>query len=52
MLRLIASPDGRDGSVVVHQDAQVHAGVFDGTKSASLPLDPERLAYACGHRCG
>jgi redox-sensitive bicupin YhaK (pirin superfamily) len=45
LLRLIASPDGRDGSVVVHQNAQVYAGLFDGTESASLSLDPERLAY-------
>ncbi|MFT5590838.1 MAG: redox-sensitive bicupin YhaK (pirin superfamily) [Bradyrhizobium sp.] len=45
LLRLIASPDGREGSVVVHQDAHVYAGLFDGSESASLPLDPERLAY-------
>ncbi len=45
LLRLIASPDGRDGSVVVHQNARVYAGLFDGTESASLQLDPERLAY-------
>lgn len=44
-LRLIASPDGRDGSVVVHQDAHLYAGLFDGTESASLALDPERFAY-------
>ena len=45
LLRLIASPDGRDGSVVVHQNAHVYAGLFDGSESASLSLDPERLAY-------
>ena len=45
LLRLIASPDGRDGSVVVHQNARVYAGLFDGAESASLSLDPERLAY-------
>ncbi|MDY7576132.1 pirin family protein [Actimicrobium sp. CCI2.3] len=45
LLRLIASPDGRDGSVVVHQNARVYAGLFDGVESASLSLDPERLAY-------
>src|ERR1700682_4192788 len=27
-LRLIASPDGRDGSVTVHQDALIYAGLF------------------------
>ncbi|MFT5535181.1 MAG: redox-sensitive bicupin YhaK (pirin superfamily) [Candidatus Paceibacteria bacterium] len=44
-LRLIASPDGQDGSVLVHQDARMYAGLFDGTESASLSLDPQRLAY-------
>ena len=28
-LRLIASPDGRDGSVTVHQDVNVHAAVLE-----------------------
>src|SRR4051794_26016002 len=28
-LRLIASPDGRDGSVTLHQDAEIHAAVLD-----------------------
>jgi redox-sensitive bicupin YhaK (pirin superfamily) len=44
-LRLIASPDGQDGSVLVHQDARMYAGLFDGAESASLSLDPQRLAY-------
>src|SRR5208282_1764250 len=29
-LRLIASPDGRNGSVVIHQDAAVYAALLDG----------------------
>jgi redox-sensitive bicupin YhaK (pirin superfamily) len=29
-LRLIASPDGAEGSVRVHQDARIFAGLFDG----------------------
>ena len=37
-LRLIASPDGRDGSVTIHQDALVYAGLFDGAESASTKL--------------
>jgi quercetin 2,3-dioxygenase len=44
-LRLIASPDGRDGSVTVHADAALYAGLFDGAESAQLALDPLRLAY-------
>jgi hypothetical protein len=44
-LRLVASPDGAEGSVHIHQDARLYAGLFDGAQSARLPLAPERLAY-------
>ena len=44
-LRLIASPDGADGSVLIHQDAKVYAGLFDGTESATLPLAAGRRGY-------
>jgi redox-sensitive bicupin YhaK (pirin superfamily) len=44
-LRLIASPDGRDGSVTVHADASLRAGLFDGDESATLALDAQRKAY-------
>jgi len=44
-LRLIASPDGSDGSVRIHQDARVYAGLFDGAEQARLEFDPERRAY-------
>jgi len=44
-LRLIASPDGAAGSLTIHADAAIHAGLFDGAESASLPLDPARKAY-------
>ena len=44
-LRLIAAEDGRDGALTIHADAVVRAGLFDGTESASLDLDPRRLAY-------
>ena len=50
-LRLIASPDGRDGSVTIHQDACVYAGLFDGAEHASLEIGPGRRVYvhaACG----
>lgn len=44
-LQLIISPDGADGSLTVRQDARVHAGLFDGTESATLELAPDRYAY-------
>jgi len=44
-LRLVASPDGRDGSVTLHADAALYAGLFDGAESAELELDPARKAY-------
>lgn len=44
-LRLVASPDGAAGSVTIHADAAVYAGLFDGNESAELALDPERKAY-------
>ena len=44
-LRLIASPDGAEGSVLIHQDARVYSGLFDGDESAVLALAPGRRAY-------
>ena len=44
-LRLVASRDGRDGSVTVHADASMYAGLFDGTEAAELALDPSRKTY-------
>lgn len=44
-LRLIASPDGSDGSVTIHQDARVYAGLFDGAESAGLAVSPGRRVY-------
>ena len=44
-LRLVASPDGADGSVTIHADARIRAGLFDGAERAELALDPARLAY-------
>ena len=45
MLRLIASPDGRDGSVTIHQDATLHAALIDGAESANYRLANGRRAY-------
>jgi len=44
-LRLVASADGRDGSVTIHADAAVYAGLFDGAQSFALPLVAARNAY-------
>ena len=44
-LRLIASPDGKDGAVKIHADAKVYAGLFNGTQSAVTDLDPKRKYY-------
>ena len=44
-LALVASPDGRDGSVTIHADASLRAGLFDGAERAELALDPRRLCY-------
>ena len=44
-LRLVASPDGRDGSVTIHADASMYAGLIDGAERAELALDSTRLGY-------
>jgi redox-sensitive bicupin YhaK (pirin superfamily) len=44
-LRLVASPDGREGSVKLNADASIRAGLFDGSERAELALDAKRLAY-------
>ena len=44
-LRLIASPDGRDGSVLIHQDSYLFAGLLDGAEHASHALASGRLGY-------
>jgi redox-sensitive bicupin YhaK (pirin superfamily) len=44
-LRLIASPGGDDGSVRIHQDARVYAGLFDGDERATLDVAAVRRLY-------
>ena len=44
-LRLVASPDRAEGSVLIHQDARVYAGLFDGDESADLDIGRGRRAY-------
>lgn len=45
MLRLVASPTGALGSVTIHADASVYAGLLHGSESAELALNPARKAY-------
>ena len=44
-LRLVASPDGAQGSVTIQQNALMFAGLFDGDESATHELAPGRQAY-------
>ena len=44
-LRLIASPDGRDGSVTIHQDAYLYAALLDGTETAEHAPAAGRRSY-------
>jgi redox-sensitive bicupin YhaK (pirin superfamily) len=44
-LRLVASSDGREGSVLIHQDASLYAGLFDGNDEAKLTLAEGRRGY-------
>lgn len=44
-LRLIASGDGAEGSVRIHQDAKVYAGLFDGEERAELAVGIDRQVY-------
>ena len=44
-LRLVASPDGADGSVRIHQDARLFTGLFDGAERTALEVAPGRRLY-------
>ena len=44
-LRLVASRDGREGSVTVHQDVALYAGLFDAGEKAVLALSAGRHAW-------
>ncbi|MDX2220219.1 MAG: pirin family protein [Burkholderiales bacterium] len=45
VLKLIASPDGREGSVLIHQDASLYASLLDGPDRVVHELGAGRLAY-------
>jgi redox-sensitive bicupin YhaK (pirin superfamily) len=44
-LRLIVSPDRADGSLLIHQDARVYAGLFAGDEHAQLEVAKGRRTY-------
>ena len=44
-LRLVAAPAGEQGAVQINADASLYAGLFDGSESAALGIDPQRKAY-------
>ena len=44
-LRLVASPDGREGSVTLHADASISAALLDGVERVERDLDPARKTY-------
>ena len=44
-LRLVASPDGAQGSVTIHADAALYAGLLDADHRAQLSIARGRKAY-------
>ena len=44
-LRLIASSDGREGSVLIHQNASIYAAILDGSTDLEHKLETGRQAY-------
>ena len=46
-LRLVASPDGRDGSVTIHADASIYAGLFDGAETRRAARSTRSAAPTC-----
>jgi redox-sensitive bicupin YhaK (pirin superfamily) len=50
-LRLVASIDGREGSVTMQQDAALYVGLFDGAQQVQMEIASGRQVYvhlACG----
>jgi quercetin 2,3-dioxygenase len=44
-LRLIVSPDRAEGSLLIHQDARIYAGLFNGAEQAVLEVKSGRRLY-------
>jgi len=44
-LKLVGSPDGRDGSVTIHQDVELYASILKASDTVSHTLKPQRAAW-------
>jgi quercetin 2,3-dioxygenase len=44
-LRLIVSPDRAQESLLIHQDARIYAGLFNGNEAADLIVENGRRMY-------
>ena len=44
-LRLVASPDGQNGSLTIHQDAKIYLSKLEQSKTLTLELDANRHAW-------
>jgi redox-sensitive bicupin YhaK (pirin superfamily) len=44
-LGLVGSPDGRDGSVTIHQDVELYATRLQSGQEVQLPLRPGRVQW-------
>ena len=44
-LRPVATPDGREGSLTIHQDVEIFAGLLDAGQTATHELRPGRAAW-------
>lgn len=43
--RLVVAPDGVPGTLPVHQDVRIYAGLFDGAETAEFSIAQNRYAY-------
>ena len=44
-LQLVASRDGKDNSILIHQDVSIYLSVLDAGNKLEYPLEPERHAW-------
>jgi hypothetical protein len=44
-LRLVGSPDGRDGSIVIHQDADIYDALLSNGHAVTHPVKPGRKSW-------
>jgi quercetin 2,3-dioxygenase len=44
-LKLVASPDAAEGSLTLHQDVKLYAGLFDAGEQQQVQLAPKRHAW-------